>query len=73
MEASAPGPIASFVAILPSIQSAVKVGGDGESRIQFDVSEQDIAEVMKLAAFGRQKPLRVTVTALENGGDQAYC
>lgn len=54
-------PIAEFRAVIPSIQSAVKVGGDGESRVQLDVSEQDIAEVMKLAGFGRGKVLLVTV------------
>ncbi len=49
-----------FSAYLPEIQSAVSIGGDA-SRIKLDVPETDIAAVVKLAAFGRGKALRVTV------------
>lgn len=59
---SSSAPIAEFRAIIPDIQSAIKLGGSGESRVQLDVSEADIAEVMKLAGFGRGKVLRVAVS-----------
>lgn len=49
-----------FSASLPEIQSAISVGGDG-ARIKLDVPEQDLAEVLKLAAFGRGKVLKMTV------------
>lgn len=49
-----------FTAALPEIQSAVSVGGDG-ARIKLDVSESDIAAIMRLAAFGRGKLLRVSM------------
>lgn len=53
--------IAEFRAIIPDIQSAIKLGGSGESRVQFDVPASDIAEVMKLAGFGTRKVLRIAV------------
>lgn len=37
-----------FLATLPQIQSAIKIGGDGASRIQFDVPTTEIANVVKL-------------------------
>jgi hypothetical protein len=53
--------IAEFSCIIPPIQSAVKVSGDGSARIQLDVAESELAEIVKLAAFGRDRVLRVTV------------
>ena len=54
-------PIAEFLAYLPPIQSATSIGGDGASRLKLDVPETEIAEVVKLAAYGRGKVLRVEV------------
>ena len=52
---------ASFLASFPSIQSAIKIHGDGNGmRIQFDVPESEMAEAVKLLAW-RQQVLRVTV------------
>lgn len=48
-----------FSAALPDIQSAISIGNG--CRIKLDVPETDIAAVMRLAAFGRSKVLRVTV------------
>lgn len=48
------------MASLPDIQSAVSIGGDG-ARVKIDVPESDIAEVIKLAAYGRGKVLTVTI------------
>ena len=53
--------IAKFSAIIPSIQSAIKIGGEGDSRIQFDCAASELPEVMKLAAFGPQKVLTITI------------
>ena len=39
----------SFLASLPPIQSAIKLDGQGGARIQLEVPEEDIMEVMKLA------------------------
>lgn len=49
-----------FSAFLPEIQSAVSIGGDA-SRVKLDIPETDISQVVKLAAYGRSKRLRVTV------------
>jgi hypothetical protein len=55
--------IAEFSATIPQIQSALSVGGDGATRIKIDVPTTEIAEVVKLAAFGRERLLRITVSA----------
>lgn len=49
-----------FSASLPPIQSAISVGGDG-ARIKIDVPQTDLAGVLRLAAFGQGKLLKVTV------------
>jgi hypothetical protein len=54
--------IAEFAASIPQIQSAIKFGGDGSARVQLDVFESELAEVVKLAAFGRDVELRVVVS-----------
>lgn len=56
-------PIAEFVASIPPIQSAVSLGGDGSGRIKLDVPESDMAEVLKLIAFGRDRALLCKVYA----------
>lgn len=49
-----------FAATLPEIQSAVSFGGPS-ARVKLDIPETDIAEAIKLAAYGRGRVLRVTV------------
>jgi hypothetical protein len=53
--------IAQFVACLPDTAAALKVSGAGDGRLQLDVPESELAEVLKLIAFGRDCALRVTV------------
>lgn len=53
-----------FAASLPEIQSAVSFGGPS-ARVKLDIPETDIAEAIKLAAYGRGKVLRVTVEVEE--------
>ncbi|AFK87431.1 MULTISPECIES: hypothetical protein [Thermoanaerobacterium] len=51
-----------FLATLPQIQSAIKIGGDGASRIQFDVPTTEIANVVKLVtATGKLVKVAVEV------------
>jgi hypothetical protein len=57
------GKIAVFNAVLPDVASALKVSGQGDGRVQFDVPESDLPEILKLIAFGREKLLKVTVDA----------
>lgn len=52
---------ATFRATFPSIQSAIKVHGDGNGmRIQLDIPESEMAEAVKLLAW-RQRVLKVEV------------
>jgi len=52
----------SFLASLPPIQSAIKLDGQGGARIQLEVPEENIVEVMKLAML-KGIVFRVTVDA----------
>jgi len=52
-------------AIIPQIQSALKVGGDG-ARIQFDVPESELPELVKLIAYSRNKLLKLTIETISN-------
>ncbi len=54
-------PIAEFRAIIPQIKSAILFGGEGDSQIKLEAPESDRAEVLKLAAYGTGKVLKVTV------------
>lgn len=56
--------IAEFSATIPPIQSAINIGQDG-ARIKLDVPESELAEVMKLAAYGRDRVLSVRVSKEE--------
>jgi|WetSurMetagenome_2_1015567.scaffolds.fasta_scaffold1692056_2 hypothetical protein len=56
-------PIASFVAVIPDISTAFKISGQGDGRLTLDVPESELPEVLKLMAFGREKCLRVDVSA----------
>jgi hypothetical protein len=60
---SEPEQIAEFTATIPQIQSAVNFSGDGSTGPKLEIPTSEIAEMVKLAAFGREKLLRVTVSA----------
>jgi hypothetical protein len=60
-EENSSGVIAEFVATVPDIQSALSFSGTGSCRLKLDAPESEIAEVIKLAAFGREKALQITV------------
>lgn len=53
-----------FSAYLPDIQSAISIGGDG-ARLKIDIPESEIAEIIKLAAYGRGKELLISVSIVE--------
>ncbi len=50
----------SLLAVIPNIQSAIKMGGDG-ARLQFDVPESELAALVNLIAHGRNKVLKLTI------------
>lgn len=54
-----------FAATIPNIQSAVKIGGDG-ARIQFEVPETELASLLNLIAYGRNKVLKLTIEEAED-------
>ena len=54
-------PIAEFVAVIPDLQSALTISGDGSARIKFDVPESELPEILKLIAFGKERALRIIV------------
>jgi hypothetical protein len=37
-----------FTCIVPDIQSAIKISGNGATRLQLDISEDEIANVVRL-------------------------
>ena len=53
--------IASFIATIPDIQSAMSVSGDGSARVKLDIPESELAEVLKFMAFGRGRALTIRV------------
>mgnify|MGYP001462351841 CR=1 FL=1 len=53
-----------FIASLPPIQSAIKIGGDGASRIQLDVPSTEIANVVRLVTAAG-KTVKVTIEIQE--------
>jgi hypothetical protein len=57
--------LAEFVATIPPIQSAFNVSGEGSARLKLDLPESEIAEALKLIAFGRDRALRIVVYGLE--------
>lgn len=54
-------PIAVFIACLPDAAGAVKISGQGDGRVQFDVPESELPELLKLVAFGKDRALKITV------------
>lgn len=57
-----------LLASIPQIQSAIKIGGDGASRIQFDVPTSEMPELLKLVAYGHGKVLKLTIEVDESMG-----
>lgn len=55
--------IAEFTAVLPDVAAALKVSGQGDGRLQLDIPESELAEALKLIAFGRYKSLKVSISA----------
>jgi len=53
-------PEAQFSAVLPSVGNAIKIHGESGTRIQLDIPDTDVAEVLKLVAW-RECELQVTV------------
>ena len=51
---------ARFVASFPSIQSAIKIAGDGGMRIQLDIPESHVAQALAIMAW-RDSLLEVTI------------
>jgi len=52
---------ASFLASFPAIQSAIKRSGDNSGmRIQLDIPESEMAQAVKILAWGQTR-LRVTI------------
>ena len=59
---------ATFRAAFPSIQSAIKVTGDGNGvRVQLDIPESEMAEAVKLLQW-RQCVLVVTIEPEKSDG-----
>ena len=54
----------TFIASLPDIQSAISIGGDGATRVKFDIPESEIAEAVKLVLLKGQA-FRVTIETIE--------
>jgi len=59
-ENEASGVMATFSAVLPSIATAIRIHGDSGMRIQLDIDDSYVAEVLKLVAW-RECELEVTV------------
>ena len=57
--------IAQFVAVLPDVAAALRVNGHGDGRLQLDLPQSELAEALKLIAFGRGIALRVTIEAMD--------
>ena len=49
-----------FLAIIPMIQTAIKISGDGGARIQLEVPETDVKAVFELAKM-KEQILRVEI------------
>lgn len=50
-----------FTAIIATSSSALKVGDEGAARLMLDIPASEMAEALKLIAFGRKKELIVNV------------
>lgn len=43
-----------FVASLADIQTAISIGGDGSTRVKFDIPESELSEAVKLVMLKGQ-------------------
>ncbi len=58
-----------FIASLPDIMSAISIGGDGATRVKFDIPESDIAQAVKLVMLkGKAFKVRIEVIKQEEFG-----
>jgi len=55
-----------FLASISPVQSAIAFDGQGGARVKLDVSEQDIAPIMRLSML-RNKVIKVTIEEHSNG------
>ena len=53
-----------FIASLPDIQSAISIGGDGATRVKFDIPESDLAGAVKLVML-KGKAFKVKIETIE--------
>ena len=61
--------IATFRAIIPGIQGALRVSGEGATRLMLDTDEQQLPEVLKALAFGKGKCLVVSISVDDDAVD----
>lgn len=54
-----------FVASIPPILAAIRVGGDGGLRLTLDIPESDAGVLAQLAAL-RRRPLAVAISPLDD-------
>lgn len=54
-----------FIASLPDIQSAITIGGDGATRVKFDIPESEIANAVKLVMLKGQA-FKVKIETVED-------
>ena len=54
-----------FMASLPDIQSAISIGGDGATRVKFDIPSSELAEAVKLTLL-QGHAFRVTIEKVED-------
>ena len=59
--------VITFIASLPAVQSAIKIGQDG-ARVQLDVPESELANMLHLVNC-RNKALKVTIEPTEREYD----
>ena len=57
----------TFIASLPDIQSAISIGGDGATRVKFDIPESDLAEAVKLVMLKGQA-FKIKIETIEQEG-----
>lgn len=51
----------TFEASIPMIQSAFNVGGDGSARLKLDIPSSEIAAVVRLIGYAREKSINITM------------
>jgi hypothetical protein len=54
----------TFPAVIPSIETAVKIHGDGGARLILDIAESDLAAFLPAVVF-RGKRLQITIQEAE--------